>query len=220
MRNVHRVRDVTPFYTAKWLYQAAERAAGEPEAIYLSRAIVRQVRERDKLSEALAISDYVNARTRYTLDPQRYEVAFGPDELFRLWRQLGRWSEDCETMAASALYTLLRSIGHTTRLVLASFDSNPLPEHIFVEDLIGGRWYALDPTEKENTPAMIAAITHRWEIPEIRGDPRYDFARSVQYVAPIPHRSHGPHPCASMGQGSFSGWTTIRFLSGGPMVFN
>jgi len=122
MKTPQRVKMINPFYTAKWLYLAAERAAGEAPAVYLSRAIVREGEERDMLTEALALSDYVNAKTRYTLDPQQFEVVFGPDELMRLWRRFGRWSEDCETMAASALYTLLRAIGHKPRLVMASFD--------------------------------------------------------------------------------------------------
>lgn len=162
--NIARIKNIDPFTTTAWIYAAGEQAAGQPEIIYLARSIVRELRERDPVSEALAIADFMERRVRYTLDPERFEVVFGPMELLKMWRRFGRWAEDCDTISATT-YALLRSIGHRVRVAIASFDSVPQPEHIFIETLINGSWYTLDPAEKERASVMVGSIRYKWIYP-------------------------------------------------------
>lgn len=164
---LERLPAITPWHTGLWIWNAANIAAGEPEILYLSRAIVRETRERDPLSEALAIADFVQRKTRYTNDPRAFEVVFGPVELVRLWRRFGRWGEDCDTLTATTA-ALLLSIGHTVRLHLPSFDPRcTIPEHIFVETKLPGGWYAIDPAEKRRTGQMLGDVKHSWFLPNI-----------------------------------------------------
>jgi transglutaminase-like putative cysteine protease len=159
---ITRIPNVQPETTARWIYETAEKAAGEPEIIHLARSIVREIEEQDPLSEALAVYDFLRSKIRYTPDPERFEVVFGPWRLAQLWQRFGRWSEDCDTISASA-YALLRSIGHTCRIRVVSFQLQPWPEHVFCEALVHGVWLAVDASLPEkDVRAMLADIKHSW----------------------------------------------------------
>lgn len=158
---IQRVPHVTPHDTAQWIIQTGEDAAGSPEVFYLARSIVRDLRERDPLSEALAINDYVARTIRYTPDPERFELVFGPNEIIRLIQRFGRWAEDCDSIQLMT-YALLRSIGHCCRVLLAGFQSNPVPEHIFLQTYIDNHWYVLDPSEGRRIHEMLLAIRWLW----------------------------------------------------------
>ena len=160
----HRVKNVIPAYTAQWIYQTGEHAAGQLEIIHLARSIVREITPRDHASEALAIYDFLHSKIRYTLDPQRFEVVFGPHALIKLWNRYGKWAEDCDTITC-ACYALLRSIGHTCRVHIGAYTWPPVPEHIYIDTLIQNNWLAIDPTlPAEDFQAMLADEKFFWFI--------------------------------------------------------
>lgn len=158
---IERVPCVTPHMTARWIIEKGEEAAGHPEVFYLARSIVRELRERDPLSEALAISDYVSRMIRYTSDPKRFELVFGPNEMIRLWRRFGRWAEDCDSIQLMT-YALLRSVGHLCRVVLVGFQPHPVPEHIILQTYIEKSWYVLDASESKRIHEMLQAVRWLW----------------------------------------------------------
>jgi len=158
------IPNVSPFQTATWIYNQGEKAVKNPKVFMLARSIVREVRENDALSEALSIEDFVRARVRFTQDPRSVELVFGPEAMVNLIGRYGKWGEDCDSIV-SLTYALLRSIGHQPRILIADFGragAIPWPEHIFVQDFIGGAWYTLDGAEKEKTPLMLADIKRFW----------------------------------------------------------
>jgi transglutaminase-like putative cysteine protease len=163
--SIQRIRHIQPHQTAAWIVSTAEHAAGQPEIIHLARSIIREVQERDPIAETLAIYDFLRSKIRYTKDPERFEVVFGPIKLLELWKRYGKWSEDCDTISAAA-YSLLRSIGHTCRVKVVAFiadQAGPVPEHIFCESYFLGRWFACDPSlPPDQVKAMLTDTKWFW----------------------------------------------------------
>lgn len=162
VKSIQFIRHTNPFSTAAWIKGQGERAIYDPLFFHLARSIVRFCREHDPLTEVLAICDFVANRVRYTLDPQGVELAFGPWAMVDLIGRFGRWSEDCESIEC-LLYTLLRSIGLSVRVVIVSFDG-PLPEHVYLQVAVSGVFLSIDASEKTITPRMLRDVQRLWVI--------------------------------------------------------
>lgn len=109
------------------------------DVIAVARGIVDQVPPKHYAAEAAAIFQYVQREVRYTQDVDGVEVVQTPDKTILLGHG------DCDDMAV-LLATLLAAVGKKTRFVAGGFESGPI-EHVWVEVLIGDRWFAMDPTE-------------------------------------------------------------------------
>lgn len=110
-----------------------------PEVIAAARAIIEAVPPKHYAAEAAIIFQYVQREVRYTQDVDGVEVVQTPDKTMILGHG------DCDDMAV-LLATLLAATGKRTRFVAGGFDGGPI-EHVWVEVLIGDRWFAMDPTE-------------------------------------------------------------------------
>lgn len=110
-----------------------------PEMIALARDIVSQAPPKRYGAEANFLFEFVRDEIRYTRDVADLEVVQTPNNT------LAMGHGDCDDLAV-LLATLLSAVGHPTRFVAAGFDGGEL-EHVWVETLIGSRWYAADVTE-------------------------------------------------------------------------
>jgi transglutaminase-like putative cysteine protease len=101
----------------------------------------RGVRPKDYYEEIKALFEWVQSNVRYTRDPFRVET------LHSARRMLELRAGDCDDMTI-LLGSMLESVGHPVRLVLAGPDPRRprLYSHIYLEAHLRGRWIPLDPT--------------------------------------------------------------------------
>jgi hypothetical protein len=103
--------------------------------------LARGVPAKDYLGEIKAIFEWVQQAVRYTKDPLDVELLHTPRRMIELR------AGDCDDMTI-LLGSMLESIGHQVRLVLAGPDA-ARPDrfsHIYLEVQHQGRWIPLDPT--------------------------------------------------------------------------
>lgn len=99
------------------------------------------VKPKQYMAEIQTLFRWVQRNIRYTKDPFQVEV------LHSARRMLELRAGDCDDMAI-LLGSMLKSIGHPVRLVLAGFDSGRPNRysHIYLEVLYKDRWIPLDAT--------------------------------------------------------------------------
>lgn len=112
-----------------------------PEVRGVALEILESVESKNYVGEARALFHYVQRTIRYTQDPDGVEWVQTPDKTILIGHG------DCDDMA-TLLATMLASVGKPTRFVAAGFNGGPI-EHVWTEVKIGGRWFAMDPTEIE-----------------------------------------------------------------------
>lgn len=100
-----------------------------------------KVKPKHYLAEIEALFRWVQQNIRYTKDPFQVEV------LHSARRMLELRAGDCDDMAI-LLGSMLKSIGHPVRLVVAGFDSMRPNQysHIYLEVLYKNHWIPLDAT--------------------------------------------------------------------------
>lgn len=125
----------------------------QPEVVGLAREIVAAVPAKSYAQEARALFDFVRANVRYTRDVEGLEYVQAPD----ITLEVGHG--DCDDHA-TLLAALLAATGHKTRFVAAGFNGGDL-EHVWVETLIGDRWFAADTTENRDFGWRPPFITQR-----------------------------------------------------------
>jgi hypothetical protein len=161
--------------TATKIVQLAKDSLRDPVVFHTAREIVSHLIEENQspflahLSEIQAIYHLVANKMRYTRDPLGIELVYGPSEIVRQWKKMGRWSEDCDGYA-TVLMAFFMSIGRACRTTIVSFDpGNPDRfEHVFVEVLVPGdykeripeRWITVDPSTAPHTDAMLKNIKY------------------------------------------------------------
>lgn len=111
----------------------------EIDLIQFARNVIAPVPPKHYAAEATALYEFVRDTIRYTQDVDGVEVVQTPENTIMLGHG------DCDDMSV-LLATLLAAVGKRTRFVAAGFDGGPI-EHVWVEVLIGDRWFAMDPTE-------------------------------------------------------------------------
>ena len=107
-----------------------------------SRQVVADLPQKAYYQEARTLADWVRDRIAYRRDP------VGQDSFQVPPRTLEFASGDCDdkTMLLGAG---LMSIGHPIRLVALKAPGADLYGHVFLETLVGKRWYAADATEPQ-----------------------------------------------------------------------
>lgn len=100
-----------------------------------------KVKPKQYMDEIKTLFRWVQQNIRYTKDPFQVEV------LHSARRMLELRAGDCDDMAI-LLGSMLKSIGHPVRLVLAGFDPGQPNQysHIYLEVLHKNRWISLDAT--------------------------------------------------------------------------
>ena len=108
----------------------------------LATSLVFNVTEKDEFAEARAIFNYVRDQVRYLRDIHGVETLCAPNITMR--SQVG----DCDDQS-TLLAALLESIGYPTRFVIAGYNVENSPEHVYTQVLLNGVWIDADPTERE-----------------------------------------------------------------------
>lgn len=97
------------------------------------------LRQKDFLGEARRLSDWVRDRIRYVGDIEDVETIADPVSILKIG------AGDCDDKA-TLLAALLLSIGHTPRFVALAQTPGQF-NHVWVQDLLDGRWIDLETTE-------------------------------------------------------------------------
>ena len=166
----------TPFFGAKTTVEAIRSAALQAQNDFNLRALAEQIcgeiRPKDYLSEALALYNFVEARTRYMRDPRTVELV---KEVRIPVQQLmtGQTPQlDCDDMAA-LLAALILVTGGSCRIVTVAFkniifNGEQQYSHVFVQFLEPktNTWITLDPVAGRSTNKMLkqAIIAKVWPI--------------------------------------------------------
>ncbi len=137
--------------------QEVRAATRDPLVVQTARRIVARVPERDTRAEAEAIFRWLQAHLRYTRDPTDYELLVPPPRFLREIQAHGTAVEDCDS-AAMALAALLQAIGIRTRFRVLGAQpprgADSRFSHVYVEALVDGAWFALDPTIRGRPPGF------------------------------------------------------------------
>jgi len=103
-------------------------------------SIVANVPNKDYLGEVKALFEFVRDRIRYVGDVADTQVIQTPDVTISLK------AGNC-TQKAVLLATLLESINHKTLFKAIGYDPEIGWDHVYLETLVGRRWYPLDASE-------------------------------------------------------------------------
>lgn len=120
-----------------------KKSLTNPDFVNFARSIVRSCSPKDYLCEGKSIFNWVKENIRYVKDPLDVELIQSPENTLKIGQ------EDCDGLSIllSALY---QAIGHPTRLVTISQDSERQFSHIYPEVYINGEWIAADVTPKNS----------------------------------------------------------------------
>ncbi len=110
-----------------------------PTVRELALSLIRSLPQKDYVGEARALHNYVKNSIRYVRDIADTEVLQTP------LKTLEYGQGDCDDKS-TLLAAMLESIGHTTRFHAMGFTKGSV-SHVTVEDLLNGRWVALETTE-------------------------------------------------------------------------
>lgn len=130
----------------------------------LAEAASRHIPSKDYLSEALALGNLVEQRTRYMRDPRTVELVRAPyiivEEIFAGHKP----SLDCDDMTA-LICALLLSAGHQCRIVTVAFRHQFFQKkrqysHVFAQarEPRTGAWITLDPVAGAGTKSMLGRV--------------------------------------------------------------
>lgn len=127
------------FHTVRVMRRYVDDFKRDPRIIQAAVSIIYGVPEKDELSEARALFEYVRDYVRYVRDVTGIETLADP--VTTLARMVG----DCDDQT-TLLATLMESVGYETRFVLAGYSSRAF-EHVYMQVLAGGAWISCDPIE-------------------------------------------------------------------------
>lgn len=119
--------------------------SGDPDIVVIARRLVENCPDKDKLCESTRLYQVLIQSTRFVLDPTRKELLQTPR---RMLRDIGKRqvaSGDCDELATLAA-TMFSAIGHRPRFVFGELNMGW--QHVWVQDLIAGRYVDFDLAEK------------------------------------------------------------------------
>ena len=141
---------------------AVLRSQTRAELRQLAELICKDLREKDYLSEALAIYNFVCARTRYMRDPRTAEYVRAPHVIAAELLRGGRPQLDCDDMAA-LICGLVAITGGRCRVATLAFRNvffkgQRQYSHVLAQawEPRTGAWITLDPVAGPQTREMFA----------------------------------------------------------------
>jgi len=126
--------------TINLMSRLARQYKVHPEIIATARRIVVRLPEKDYLSEAAAIQEWVRDNIRYTRDVEGVETLATPIDT------LATRHGDCDDKALLA-GALLLAIGHPVRFVAWAFEGPEAFEHVYAEVKYNQHWLGVETTE-------------------------------------------------------------------------
>lgn len=128
-----------PFHTVRKMREFVELGKVDPLVMRTAVRLVIEAPPRDEWREVESIFNYVRGSVRYVRDVVGVETLADPATTLR--RMVG----DCDDKA-TLLAAMLESVGYPCRFVMASYHGDDF-EHVYLQCLLLGNWYDLDPTE-------------------------------------------------------------------------
>lgn len=126
--------------------------------------IVGNVKEKDYISEPLAVGYWVYSNTRYTRDPRTVELVQSPVVLLRQIHDNVKPKCDCDEQSA-LIAALCLAIGCSVRFTTVAFKNIFVGEqrqysHVFCQakDQKSGMWITLDPVAGKDTREMMSRV--------------------------------------------------------------
>jgi transglutaminase-like putative cysteine protease len=96
----------------------------------LTEAVIRHLKDKDYLSEILAIRNFVATHVRYVNDPLTTEWVKDPERLADEILAYGRTAADCDEIA-SLIAAMLRQVGREADIVVVGFGRAGSFSHVF-----------------------------------------------------------------------------------------
>jgi transglutaminase-like putative cysteine protease len=128
------------FHTVRVMRDAVNRNKVNPRILNAAVTATFHRIKRDRYDEAKAIFEMVRSWVRYVPDVLGVETFAEP------WLTLERRAGDCDDQAA-LLASLYEAIGFPTRFVMGAYNDPAIFEHIYLQVMIDGQWFDVDPTE-------------------------------------------------------------------------
>lgn len=133
----------------------------------MTEQVVRGLRDKDYLSEILAVRHFVAERVRYANDPLSTEWTKDPQRLAEEIIRHGRAVGDCDDIA-SLICAMGRGLGRECELVTVGFGRPGHYSHVIarVKEPKTARWIVCDPVAgTEEGPMLRRVKTHKvWRI--------------------------------------------------------
>lgn len=158
-----------PQTTIKTMAEQIKGPRGERSVLLrgLTEQVVRQLVDKDYLSEIIAIRHFVAERVRYANDPLTTEWTKDPQRLAEEIVRSGRAVGDCDDIAA-LICAMGRQVGRECELVTVGFNRPGHYSHVFarVKEPKSGKWIVCDPVAGLTEGAMLRRVkTHKiWRI--------------------------------------------------------
>ena len=169
-------QSLTPFRGAPHTVAAIRQAAMDSQTHYelrqLAESVVSGLRDKDYLSESLAVYQFVWANTRYTRDPRTLELVRAPHLVAQALLRGEKPCLDCDDMTA-LIAALLLTLGFQVRVATVAFKDmfyrgERQYSHVFVQGFEprSGSWITLDPVAGITTNEMLrkAVAVKLWAI--------------------------------------------------------
>jgi hypothetical protein len=161
----------------------------DPLIVTTAQNIVRNVRERDKWTEVVAISNFVRSHIRYT--NEGIETLKTPRLMLEEIERYGKAVGDCDDHVI-LWAALLRAVGFSVRYRVISQRPDQLANHIYGEVLVPGRGWVGDDTIVKWRPVGWSAPPERATRDRIYGElGGYSMYATVGRMAPAERIARG-----------------------------
>jgi len=122
--------------------------------------IVRELKEKDYLSEILAIRNFAAEKLRYSNDALAVEQVQDPERLCDQIIKYGKAVCDCDEVALF-IATMCRQAGREAEFVIVGFGETGSYSHVFtrVKEPKSGQWIVCDPVAGLDEGGMLSRVT-------------------------------------------------------------
>lgn len=150
-----------PMDTVQTMLSQIRGPRGERSVLVRSMTehVVRGLKDKDYLSEILAIRNFVATHCRYTNDPRHVEWVKDPQRMVEEITAYGRCVIDCDE-DASLIATMCEQVGRETQLVVVGFNGPNQYSHVLarVREPKSRQWIVCDPVAGISEGRMLRRV--------------------------------------------------------------
>ncbi len=145
------------------------RGEKSPVVRQFTEDVVRGIRDKDYLSEILAIRNVGLSKVHYINDPLHVEYIKDPERMVNEIRADGQTLADCDEIA-SLIATLCLQVGRLVEFVVVGFGHPGDYSHVFchAKEPKSGEWITCDPVAGSDERSMLERVTsyELWSLDE------------------------------------------------------
>lgn len=136
------------------------RGEKSPVVREMTESVVSGIREKDYLSEILAVRNFGIQGIHYLNDPLHVEYIKDPERMVTEIRANGRTLADCDEIA-QLLATMILQIGRVAEFVVVGFGEPGDYTHVFAraKEPKSGQWIVIDPVAGSDERSMLERVT-------------------------------------------------------------